>query len=166
MTTSTVVPDRVFDLTNDHQDALAHGTAFFDAAAAFAESPTPERVEDLGRTIGWFEGSFIRHMAREDAAVIPVLETVVGQWCALPAWMRRDHDDLRAAIRDARAAVRTARRDPGAAAPDLRRQADRLRSLLAIHFHREDQWLMPVARAMLTQEQWDEIDRQLGRIRA
>lgn len=166
MNTTTVLPERVFHLGDEHRDALARCSALGDAIASFDAAPSRERAADARKLIEWFEGAFSRHMAKEDAALIPVLETAMGQWCSLPAWMKRDHDDLRAAIRAAAAALRAAERAPDGGTADVRREADRLRSLLMIHLHREDEWLMPVARAVLSQAQWDEIARQLGRARA
>ncbi len=163
MFVSAILPERVHHLTDEHRDALAHAAALHAAVETYIEDPGTENAADVWRLLAWFEGPFSRHMAREDAALIPVLDAAMGQWCALPAWMRRDHADLRAAIRAVADALRAGQVHPESGAGAVRREADRLRSLLAIHMHREDEWLMPVARAVLSQQQWDEVARQLGR---
>jgi len=101
-------------------------------------------------------------MAQEDRAVLPTLDAALGAWCLLPDWMRREHADIRAKI----VAVRKALQKAATGDPDLVRtladEVARLDALLTIHLTREDQWLYPIAKLVLSKEQWSVIDRGIA----
>lgn len=154
--TGVTTTDPLQRLADDHRAAL---DAIEELKRAAESDGCPSCV---GKALEFLEGEFTRHMAREDRALLPILETVMGQWCALPAWMWREHEDLRAGIRRVKDAAVAAGKEAGAGLPRLREEVDRLHALLTIHLHREDGWLLPVAKVVLNDQQWRMVEAALA----
>ncbi len=155
MATSIVRLDR------DHAEAAAHLTALHAAVGRLAHEPTPGALDATGEALAYFETAFCDHMAMEDRGVLPTLEAAMGAWCALPAWMRREHGEIRSMIRRVRNTLDRADGDRDRARA-LADEVGRLDALLTIHVHREDHLLFPIAKLVLDPEQWTAIDRAIA----
>jgi hemerythrin-like domain-containing protein len=149
-------------LDQDHAEAGQRRAALHAAVSRLQREPDQGAMDATAEALAYFETKFVEHMGREDRGILPVLEAAVGGWCLLPGWMRREHTEIRSKIRDVRAALSKAGpRDPDRVR-DLAGEVARLDALLTIHFHREDQWLYPIAKLVLRPEQWTAINQAVA----
>lgn len=146
-------------LSREHGEAGRQIKAMLAAAGRLRREPDAGALVATGEALAYFERDFVQHMAREDRGMLPTLEAVFGEWCALPEWMRREHVEIRAKLRDVRRAYDRAGRMGVDRMEPLVSEVERLAALLTIHFHREDAWLYPIARQVLSAEQWAVIER-------
>jgi len=146
-------------LSREHGEAGRRIRAMLAAAGRLRREPDAGALTATGEALAYFERDFVEHMAREDRGMLPTLDAVFGEWCALPAWMRREHVEIRAKLRDVRKAFDRAGGVEADRLEPLVSEVERLAALLTIHFHREDAWLYPIARQVLSAEQWAVIEK-------
>jgi hypothetical protein len=176
MTTTTTDPDGPADT---RMMGIIHEALRRDlrrARQALGGQPAPERPQRqaIAAHLGWMMQFLHAHHATEDEGLYPMVRERRPEATALLDQMHRDH----AAIAPAVAAVERCARDDGQAAdnsPGLRllRAVDELEEVLLPHLRREEDEVMPVVAAAITDAElrrWDHEAniapkslRQLGR---
>jgi len=149
-------------LDHDHAEAGERIKTLHAAVGRLTREQVPGALQATREALAYFETNFVEHMSREDAAVLPVIDLAVGAWCQLPAWMRREHGEIRAKIREVRQALDRVTRNEPELLRALSDQVERLDVLLTIHFQREDQLLYPIAKLVLRPEQWSVIEQAIA----
>jgi hemerythrin-like domain-containing protein len=139
-------------LRDEHADLLPHLAELDTVAAGFAEwqADTPARLDGI---VEFLRGHLVPHARAEEAALYPRVEQAMSAPGATDT-MKADHVEIVRRI-DALAAL-VAAVDGGPASPDqaeqLRAQLYGLAAILALHFHKEEDVLLPVLDAKLSAE--------------
>lgn len=157
-----MIASGIVRLDHDHAEAGEKIKTLHAAVGRLTREQVPGALDATREALAYFEKNFIEHMSREDVAVLPVLDLALGAWCQLPAWMRREHGEIRAKIREVRQALERVSKDDPERLRALADQVERLDVLLTIHFQREDQLLYPIAKLALRPEQWSVIEQAIA----
>ncbi|MGE5618854.1 MAG: DUF438 domain-containing protein [Sphingomonadaceae bacterium] len=131
-------------------------------AAAPDQEAASAPLQRLRSIAGEFKESE-NHYLREENVLFPYLEKhgIVQP----PAIMWSEHDRIRAIKKGFFAAVEAADGTSLATlVPRLKEAAEALATMLASHFHKENNILFPTALRVLTEEEWENTIRQFGEI--
>jgi iron-sulfur cluster repair protein YtfE (RIC family) len=146
--------------------------------AARGEAALPEALPVLRRIGHMMETQLARHAQKEDEALFPAIEAIVGAGGGPTGVMRLEHQDihaqgelLRRTLRElnevehpqieaggARLRELAAR---GGGAPALRATATTIIDLIDVHFAKEEQILFPMAEGLLDAPALDEVARKM-----
>lgn len=137
-------------LRDEHADLLPHLAELDTVAAGLVDwkPDTPARLDDI---VEFLRDHLVPHARAEEAALYPRVEQAMSAPGATDT-MKADHVEI---VRrsDALAAL-VAAVDAGPAAPDqaeqLRAQLYGLSAILTLHFHKEEDVLLPVLDAKLS----------------
>ena len=145
-------------LLEEHRDIMAQvadlRTAVNDLAAR-GEAALPEALPVLQRIAQLTETQLARHARKEDEALFPALETVIGLGNGPLGVMRVEHDDIHA-----QAALLRSLLLSGSEAASFRACAEELIALLDMHFEKEEQILFPMIEQMLDADALAEVGRK------
>lgn len=131
-------------LRDEHADLLPHLVELDTVAAGLADWPadTPARLD---RIVEFLRGHLVPHAQAEEAALYPRVEQAMNAPGATDT-MKADHVEIIRRI-DVLAAL-VAAADAGPASPDqteqLKAQLYGLAAILVLHFHKEEDVLLPV----------------------
>ena len=140
-------------LRDEHADLFPHVAELDAVAAGLAEwqADTPARLDNI---VEFLRDHLIPHARAEEAALYPRVEQAMNAPGATDT-MKADHVEIVRRI-DALAALAAAV-DAGPASPtqaeQLRAKLYGLGAILALHFHKEEDVLLPVLDAKLSDEE-------------
>ncbi len=120
------------------------------------EAALPEALPVLRRIGQLTETQLAQHALKEDEALFPAVEVVLGVDSSPTAVMRAEHADI-----DAQAALLRSLLTNGSPAIALRASAEELISLLDSHFAREEEMLFPMIEQLLDDEALAEVGRKM-----
>jgi hemerythrin-like domain-containing protein len=137
-------------LRAEHRDLLPHLRALDTAANDVAGWDREVTVNAVGDIVGFLRGHLVPHAAAEEAVLYPAVEEAMAAPGAT-ATMRADHIEIVARIDQlAATAAAVEQRWPDAElARDLAHQLVGLSAILQLHFHKEEEVLLPVLDASL-----------------
>ncbi|HEX6424840.1 MAG TPA: hemerythrin domain-containing protein [Acidimicrobiales bacterium] len=150
-------------LRSEHRDLLPHLRALDAAADEVDRWDGDEATHVLGDIVGFLRGHLIPHAHAEEAVLYPAIEEAMSAPGAT-ATMRADHAEIVARIdRLAQAAATVGQRWPDPAlARDLAHQLVGLSAILQLHFHKEEDVLLPVLDQRLGVEEASELFTRMG----
>jgi iron-sulfur cluster repair protein YtfE (RIC family) len=162
MTTQTLPTE---PLRAEHRDLLPHLLALDTAADEAHEWDDEQARHVLGGIVEFLRGHLVPHAVAEEHVLYPAVE----QAMAAPgstATMRADHAEIVARI-DRLAATLDAP-DPGwpdaAAARDVAHQLVGLSAILQLHFHKEEEVLLPILDRTLGDAQARQLFARMGEV--
>ena len=123
--------------------------------AARGDAALPDALPTLRRSALLTETQLAWHARKEDEALFPALEAMLGAEASPTAVMRVEH----ASIHTQAGLLRSLLADGGAAAT-LRACAEELITLLDMHFEKEEQMLFPMIEQMLDADALAEVGRK------
>jgi uncharacterized protein YndB with AHSA1/START domain len=131
------------------------------ARAAISGPPFPADAQRaaIAEHLGWMTGFLHRHHESEDEGLYPLVRRRNPAAVSLLDTMDADHDRIGPAITGLTEAAAAYAGDP-AAREGLGQALDRLADLLYPHLRREEDELMPVVSASITEAQWQEWDQK------
>jgi len=132
-------------LRAEHRDLLPHLLALDTAARDAAGWDRDTAVRDLGEILDFLRGHLVPHATAEEAVLYPAIEAAMAAPGAT-ATMRADHVEIVARI-DGLADTVTAIEQGGIdadVARDVAFQLVGLSAILRLHFHKEEEVLLPV----------------------
>ncbi len=123
-----------------------------------APTPSPERVTFLADHIDFGIMMLHHHHASEDELLYPLLVERVPEQAAMTKEVAHEHRLVEDAINAASSACATWRRRPSAETGEaLASSLDNLNEILQPHLDDEEQKVVPLAAATLTQKEWDAL---------
>jgi hemerythrin-like domain-containing protein len=143
--------------------AIVHRTfrkAFTEGAALIRANPTPspERVAFLTNHAEFGLAMLHHHHEAEDEYLYPLLMERVPDQVEHTDHTRRQHEEVAVAIDAALAAVRAWRDNPSLATGEAAAASfEALNESLQPHLDEEEQTIVPLAAATLTQAEWDHL---------
>ena len=152
-------------LRAEHRDLLPHLLALDAAANDAAGWDRDVAARALGDIVGFLRGHLVPHAAAEEAVLYPAVEEAMAAPGAT-ATMRADHVEIVARIdRLADTAASVAQRWPDAElARDLAHQLVGLSAILQLHFHKEEEVLLPVLDDSLSAEDATALFGRMGEV--
>ena len=120
------------------------------------EAALPEALPVLRRIGQLTETQLAHHALKEDEALFPAVEAVLGADGSPTTVMRVEHTDIHA-----QAALLRSLLAQGGGAPSLRASADELIALLDLHFDKEEQVLFPMIEEMLDADTLAEVGHKI-----
>ena len=138
-------------LRHEHADLLPH-LAELDAVAASLGSWEPDTGRRLQGIVEFLRGHLVPHARAEEAALYPAVERAMGAPGATDT-MKADHVEIVGRIERLADSVTAVGAGPASAAQaeQLRAQLYGLSAILHLHFHKEEDVLLAVLDARLTQ---------------
>jgi iron-sulfur cluster repair protein YtfE (RIC family) len=140
-------------LRDEHADLLPHLAELDTIAAGLADwqAATPARLDGI---VEFLRAHLVPHARAEEAALYPRVEQAMGAPGATDT-MKADHVEIIRRIDALADLVRAV--DAGPASPDqveqLRAQLYGLAAILVLHFHKEEDVLLPVLDAKLSADE-------------
>lgn len=152
-------------LRAEHRDLLPHLLSLDTAANDVAGWDRDAAVSALGEIVGFLRGHLVPHAAAEEAVLYPAIEEAMAAPGAT-ATMRADHVEIVARIdRLADTAAAVEQRWPDEVlAPDLAHQLVGLSAILQLHFHKEEEVLLPVLDASLDADAATALFARMGEV--
>lgn len=168
-------------LLDDHQSIMAQVAELRRAVAdlnARGEAALPEALPVLGRIGRMMETELVRHAKKEDEALFPAIEAIIGVNGGPTYVMRREHEAIHGQgellrqtlyelnevehpqIEAGREKLKELVANGGSAAA-LRENAGEIIRLLDMHFGKEEQILFPMAENMLDDGAMEEVGRKI-----
>lgn len=139
-------------LRNEHADLYPHLEALDTVAASLDEwdAGTPARLEEV---VEFLRGHLVPHARAEEAALYPAVEKAMAAPGATDT-MKADHVEIVRRIEALASLVAAVGRDaPGMDDREqLRAQLYGLGAILRLHFHKEEDVLLPVLDARLSED--------------
>jgi hemerythrin-like domain-containing protein len=168
-------------LLEEHKAIMAQVAELRKAAAdlkARGEAALPEALPVLGRVGYMMETELARHAKKEDEALFPAIEAIIGAQGGPTYVMRREHETihgqgelLRQTLRELNEVehpkIEAGREKlkqlvaSGSSAEALRENVEEIIRLLDMHFGKEEQILFPMAENMLDDEAMEEVGRKI-----
>ena len=148
MTTSQPLPTE--PLRAEHRELLPHVRSLDVAADGLDRWNREEAVQSLGEIVDFLRGHLVPHAAAEERVLYPAVEEVLAA-PGSTATMKADHTVIAARIDRLAATVEAVgERWPDVSlARDLAHQLIGLSAILRLHFHKEEEVLLPVLDANL-----------------
>lgn len=152
-------------LRAEHRDLLPTLEAFDTTAADLDGWSAAEAEHHLGEIVSFLRDHLIPHARAEEAVLYPAVEQAMGAPDAT-ATMRADHTEIVARIdRLGETTAGVAQRWPDAGlALDLSRQLIGLAAILLLHFHKEEEVLLPVLDRRLSPEEAENLFSRMGAV--
>lgn len=171
-------------LLQDHRDIMAQVADLRKAVtdlAARGEAALPNALPVFRHIGHMLATQLVRHAQKEDEALFPALENIIGAVSGPTRVMRREHQAIHAQGELLRQTlhevtevehpqIETGREKlkelvaHGAEAATLRQNAEDLIQLLDLHFAKEEQILFPMAENMLDDETWADVNQRMKRL--
>ena len=168
-------------LLHEHVDIMAQIADLRAAAhdlAARGEAALPETLPVLRRIGHMMETQLARHAQKEDEALFPALESVLGTEGSPTTVMRIEHTDIHAQGELLRRTLRELNEDEhpaleaggerlrslpvqGVSAAALRSTAEEIIALLDAHFGKEEHILFPMAASILDERALAQVGRKM-----
>ena len=152
-------------LRAEHRDLLPHLLTLDAAADDLDGWSQDEAVEALGDIVAFLRGHLVPHATAEEHVLYPAVEKAMAAPGAT-ATMKADHTEIVARIdrlADTIGAVE-GRWPDAALARDLTHQLVGLAAILQLHFHKEEEILLPVLDASLGADDAAELFAQMGEV--
>ena len=129
-------------------------------------APSPGRVTFLADHVDFAIAALHHHHESEDALLFPKLIERAPEQASVTKEVEREHQLVKAALDAASAACATWRERPSAETGEaLAAALDQLNTVVRPHLDDEEQKVVPLAAATLTQQEWDAIgERSVARI--
>jgi regulator of cell morphogenesis and NO signaling len=154
-----------------------------EALDARGEAALPEAVPALAGVARMMATRLLAHAQREDEALFPAVEAVLGGEGGPTSLMREEHRAIHAEAARFRATLRELNEVEhpaivsggerlqrlaahGGSAAELRACGAEILRLLDDHFGKEEQILFPLARQILSPDVLDEVDRKMESIQS
>jgi len=173
--------DPIEHLLDEHKVIMAQIAELREAVADLAvrgNAALPDVLPVLGRIGKMMETQLALHAKKEDDALFPALEAIVGAGSGPTAVMREEHKEihgqgglLRQTLYElnevehpkieAGGAKLREMAATGGSAETLKANAEEIIRLLDMHFGKEEQILFPMAGTMLDREVMDEVLRKM-----
>lgn len=152
-------------LRAEHRDLLPHLLSLDTVANDVAGWDRDAAVSALGEIVGFLRGHLVPHAAAEEAVLYPAIEEAMAAPGAT-ATMRADHVEIVARIdRLADTAAAVEQRWPDEVlAPGLAHQLVGLSAILQLHFHKEEEVLLPVLDASLDADAATALFARMGEV--
>ena len=177
--------DPVQHLLNDHVEIMAQ-LARLRVAIADLEAHGDEALDRtrpaLASVASMLGTQLLAHARKEDEALYPAVEAVLGEGVGPTPGMREDHREIHAEAARFRQTFRemNQRGTPASAGPEtpavpvtspasaaeLARRGAEVTRLLDLHFEKEEQGLFPMCRELLTPAECEAIGRRMEEIEA
>ena len=178
--------DPIRELLDDHRSIMSQVVALRGAVADLAlrgEAAVADALPIMGRIGHMMETQLALHARKEDEALFPALETVLGVLDGPVQVMRREHQaihgegerlrrtlhelqDVEHPLIEAGAEKMRALAVTGGAAATLRANAEEIIRLLDMHFEKEEEVLFPMALNMLDDQAMNQVSRRIEAIAA
>ena len=181
-----MMQDPIAHLLDEHREIMAHVADLRHAVRMLAERGDEALADSLPvlRAVGRMMGTqLLSHARKEDEALFPALERILGAGGGPTEVMRLEHRDIHAqaglfrrtlqelnevehpAIVQGGASLRGLA-ESGGSAEELRRTGETIIRLLDMHFGKEEEILFPMARQILSPEALREVARQMEALEA
>ena len=152
-------------LRAEHRDLLPHLRALDTAANEVDRWDPEEAVHVIGDIVGFLRGHLVPHATAEEHVLYPAVEDAMAAPGAT-ATMKADHTEIVARIERLADTVTTIEErwpDP-ALARDLAHQLVGLSAILQLHFHKEEEVLLPVLDASLGADDAAALFARMGEV--
>jgi iron-sulfur cluster repair protein YtfE (RIC family) len=152
-------------LRAEHRDLLPHLLALDTAADEVDRWSRDEAIHVLDEVVWFLRGHLVPHATAEEQVLYPAVEEAMAAPGAT-ATMRADHAEIVARInRLADTVVTVEQRWPdGDLARDLAHQLVGLSAILQLHFNKEEEILLPVLDARLTEDEAAELFGRMSEV--
>lgn len=135
-----------------------------------------ERLQELSQAIGgqspkalqvvkevaqFLDGDVERHLRKEEEALFPPVERIIGAEGGPTHVMRLEHVDLRAKRDEL---LRLLTEESGEVSEGIKATSQFIITLLEQHIDKEDNILFPMAQEFLEADQWAKIEAKMGEI--
>jgi iron-sulfur cluster repair protein YtfE (RIC family) len=159
----TVTPRPTEPLRAEHRELMPRVEAFDAFAADLHGWSAAEATRQLDDVVAFLRGHLVPHARAEEVVLYPAIERAMNAPDAT-ATMRADHTEIMARID--RLAETTGRVEADWPDPGLRQELSRqligLAAILLLHFHKEENVLLPVLDARLSPQEAQELFEHMG----
>ena len=121
----------------------------------------PEALQVVKEVAGFLDGDVERHLRKEEEALFPPLERIMGAEGGPTHVMRLEHVDLRAKRDEL---VKLVNKETAKVSPEIKGTSNFIIDLLEQHIDKEDNILFPMAQEFLEPDQWAEVEAKMGDI--